>query len=199
LYNLILSVKKRMIDDKIKDEWLAHDLTLVKYYVNYSEKNSSRDSLMAQNILFLKKYYHKSKILFWAHNSHVQFGDGKGTGSFLKSQLHSDYQAIGFSTATGRNRLFSGYGKTYTMKLEQPYAGTAEYYLSSVPLNNYYLDVAAIRSGSENFSQLSNLNFRALGFVSMVDPQFLEVNFDLRQRFDGLVFVKESKPSVLIN
>lgn len=65
-------------------------------------RQSIRDSLMAQNVLYLSQQASRSVVL-WAHNAHVQRSD-RSIGAAISRHLGPGYYAVGFVTAAGSVR-----------------------------------------------------------------------------------------------
>ncbi|RZJ23689.1 MAG: erythromycin esterase family protein [Acinetobacter sp.] len=157
---------------------------------------SKRDSLMAANLIFLKNLYTKDKVIFWAHNSHIQSTNSIGTGTYLKKQFLDAYYSIGFATGEGNVRTFDSYGVSKVSRISKSYEGSIDFHLSSLNRNNYFLNLKKLNEKEPSYKKklINQLNFRMMGFNEKI-TNYSE--FHLTENFDALIFIKNSTATSL--
>jgi len=61
-----------------------------------------RDQYMAENTMWLPKYFQDEKVVLWAHNYHVSRTDnGPSMGKVMSNNYGANYHIIGFTFSTG--------------------------------------------------------------------------------------------------
>ena len=161
--------------------------------------NTFRDSLMAENIIWLKQYYKGKKIIILCHNAHVQKnkeGSFEQTtqGYFLQKKLpKGDYKSFAFLTAEGE---LTGY-KKYPPEIIQvfkPYKSCYEYYFSKMKDSIFFLPLLQNKETSKHKKIVSGLKMREAGYgISDGYDPFKEV--DLLNGFDGVFFIRKTSPT----
>jgi erythromycin esterase len=173
----------------------------IKHYMNIflqslssnytSEKARTRDEYMAQNINWLVKNSEPGfKIILSADNTHITKASGK-MGYFLKEGYGDKYLTFGFTYNKGS---YSAYGPEQHYEVHPSFVGTYEYYFSKSKFKNYLLDIRDVRD-IEILSKPAG--FRSIGSRPQETTQFTEIN--LRNHFDVIVYLENSKPTVLLS
>ena len=186
---------------------LSNGLYLKYLYekVKYQDDNndfgfasSFRDSVMAENVIWLRKYYSGKKIIILCHNQHVQKNKlslepfiQKNQGYFLQKILPKGaYKSFAFLTAEGQ---LTGY-KKYTPEVVQvikPYKSCYEYYFAKMKDSIFFLALPKNKESLKHNNILSGLKMRQAGYgISDGYDPFKEV--DLLNGFDGLFFIKST-------
>lgn len=181
------------------------------YAVNEATKSTApyipfnyRDSLMADNVLWLREFYKNKKIILWCHNSHIQ---KKSNGSYdgkhiyqgeylLKTELGSSYKSFAFLTASGEATSYKLYNQVgEPVKLQQPYRICYEYYLGQAKDPLFYWELPAGRKNNQQYTALTNgLEWRSLG--SLITPGADQFNpADLSNNFNGVFFIRNTTPA----
>ncbi|HEU4470670.1 MAG TPA: erythromycin esterase family protein [Flavisolibacter sp.] len=176
--------------------WMQLNLAiLAQYYPNMDWEMSSdyRDSCMAQNIIDYYRQYPDTKMLIWAHNSHVSRAGGM-MGYWLNRYFKKRYFNIGFATSEGTYTASVDVAKTSwkAYNLEAPYAGTLEYYLQEAG-SNYILPLPGGDEENRDGAWMGKkLEMRSIGFRGQED-QFSPVV--PLEEFDALIFMKKTSHS----
>ena len=179
----------------INKDWMLQNITIIQQYLdmNYA---SWRDLCMADNILWIKNHNPNSKLIIWAHNTHIMKTQ-QMMGAHLSQKLGDDYTTFGFAffdgsyTATG-NKGLSSYDAI------QAYPGTLEYLLEQFNEPIFILDLRKIRSENNKDTKwlTKKLEFRTVG--GMADKPVKFVESIVTDDFDYLIFIKTSSPSTLL-
>jgi|GEM_PF-5339268 len=179
-------------------EWAQYNLVLLKQSIVRSlamlnkEIKLNRDSLLAENLMFLSKHYKNSKIIFWAHNAHVDkysFSAGKT----LYDKLGDKYLSVGFAAREGYVREFRGLDSGQVVKNIKLYEGSIEYHLTPFTRERIVLDLAKINN---NESPLRKKMINDLGFgMRGVYSALLFEKYEALKRFDILIFFNKISPT----
>ena len=114
--DLIRSNKKRLLSRGPKDAYLdaEHASTIYVQWTqmlvpNFFQSFGVRDRSMAENVLWLlNERYPGQKVMAWAHNGHVSFGDYlqgvPSMGHVLRRDLGQRYFVFGFASYAGEIR-----------------------------------------------------------------------------------------------
>jgi len=174
-----------------KKNWLLQNVRIIEQYLD----NKARDKYMAENLLWIKSQNPDSKIITWAHNSHIK-RTGNSMGNYLSDNLKSDYLTIGFTFHKGNYTAVWDKGST-TFKAQESYPGTYEYFFNAINEPIFVLDLReAKKENAINGKWLLNqLLFRTVGAAKM-DNEFFET--DLTADFDLIIFINESTHSKLL-
>jgi erythromycin esterase len=176
--------------------WISLNITiLTQLYPNldWTKPSYYRDSCMAQNIIDYASQYPETKMLIWAHNSHVSRAQGM-MGSWLSQHFKDRYFTIGFATSQGTYTASVDFPKTAwkSYQLEDPYAGTLEYYLQQAG-DKYILPLRKKDMSQKDAAWLRHpLNMRSIGFMNMED-QFSPAT--PATDYDALIFIKQTSNS----
>jgi len=196
--NLILdTVKLNSANFSTEDKkWANQNIRIIEQFLDKSSKN--RDKYMAENILWIKDNHPNSKLILWAHNGHIKKTESS-MGKYLSEKLNQDYKTIGFTffkgsyTAIGRESR-----KLDTYIAQEGYEGTLEYFLNSLGIPFFILDLKTIKNENNKLAEwlLKEMPYRRIGAVSMGNNDFKIAN--VSNDFDYLIFIKESTNSKLL-
>lgn len=186
----------KLPDDKERKEWLRQNVTLIRQFLGQGPL-AWRDRCMADNILWIKRQEPSSRIMIWAHNGHIERCSGK-MGGYLNDALDSDYTNFGFTFYDGVYTALNRDGKSYVQKATTAttaYPGTVEYILEQLDEPIFILDLKKMREeGAPALTWIDDLSFRHVGAIK-VDNEFPDKK--ITERFDYLVFMRETSPSHL--
>lgn len=74
-------------------------------------QGGNRDEYLAENVKWwINHEAPGARIMIWAHNGHITFGETDRLGYFLKKDFRDDYYAIGFDFHTGSVLVHEGSG-----------------------------------------------------------------------------------------
>lgn len=159
--------------------------------------STERDKFMAENIKWLMKNNQDSKIIVSAHNYHVSKLDKSKMGYWLHKDYLDDYKNIGFAFYEG---VYSASidQKIGTYNSQTAYPGTLEYYLNSLNIPIFILDLKAIKNENNNLGKwiLKEIPFRKTG--SGTDKNEFKKT-KVADSFDYLIFINKSSNSKLLN
>lgn len=137
------------------------------YRKMYSEPSGSRacwnirDQHMTTTLMRLKEYFPNSKIIIWAHNSHIgdALASNTGSNSFdennnwnlgqMVRQVFGNTEIIGFYTYQGTVTASNQWdGETLQMELKPAYSNSYEDYFHQIAnyknISNFYIDFTNI-------------------------------------------------------
>ncbi|RYG02958.1 MAG: hypothetical protein EOO07_32400 [Chitinophagaceae bacterium] len=165
--------------------------TLFYNAIDKSNKNISqnlRDSLMAENLMWLaNEYYPKQKIIVWAASYHlakhktIGYGNLIETlmGDFIRRELDTKTYTISFTAYEGNIGRFNAKDSTI---LPKPSENSLEHLFNQTGKENFFLDLKT-NSKSEKGKWLLEPSFmRPLGYVSQKKSWPLV--------FDAVIFTK---------
>ncbi|OGU13460.1 MAG: hypothetical protein A2475_07550 [Ignavibacteria bacterium RIFOXYC2_FULL_35_21] len=155
-----------------------------------------RDSIMAENIIFLKNNYYKNhKIIVWAATAHL-IKDSKGidfesynknnikrVGEYISEYYKNKVYVVGFTSAVGKMLNFVYQNVT---DLSNPSKGSIEDILQS--LNKEYLFIDFRNKNIKDIFD-RNLNSKCLGNI--------ELQNNWTKSLDGIFYIKTLEPSEL--
>jgi len=180
--------------ENLDRKWIEQNIKLLMQnarfrYDKSRESQFVRDSMMADNVLWLSQYYHDSKIILWAHNAHVADWS-KAMGAYLFKAMGDRYFSVGLTAANGVFNVFPPSG-TITYPLLSPTKETFEYYFSTFNTPAFIMSTHVAREKLKSFLQLS---FRSVG-TDPTNHQFQSLDKNLFQLFDAIIFIKDTTPS----
>jgi erythromycin esterase len=158
-----------------------------------------RDSSMAENIAWIKKFYGDKKIIVIAHNGHIKKDDCNADascsmGSFLKKQWNNLFVSCVFLTGQGNATGYSRYGEGYVYSLKPPRPDCYEYYLGQVSHPAFFLRMDNTPLPPQvNISVLTDLRWRSLGYGSSGPNEFFPIN--LKNACDAVFFIRNTTNS----
>lgn len=198
LASVLLDKKLRSFCNGLYLKYLFEDVQRLNNN-GWSYANTFRDSLMAENVIWLKQYYKGKKIIILCHNAHVQKnkeGSFEQTtqGYFLQKKLpKGDYKSFAFLTAEGE---LTGY-KKYPPEIVQvfrPYKSCYEYYFAKMTDSIFFLPLLQNKETYKHKNIISGLKMREAGYgISDGYDPFKEV--DLLNGFDGVFFIRKTSPT----
>ena len=170
--------------------WLLQNITIINQFLGQGAY-SWRERCMADNILWINRFNPLSRIMVWAHNSHIKKSGGS-MGKYLKDSLGDDYVTVGFTFYDGDYTAVGLGGKNH-----QAYPGTLEYLLEQLNQYAFILDLKKIRLENDPIMKwIENVDVRQVGGLK-VDKEFYTTK--ITEDFDYLVFIRYSNPSKLLN
>ena len=185
-----------LIDKKRKDEFI-YITNLLKDNLEFS--NSKRDEMMANIIEHLLTQYPDDKILFIAHNGHVQFGlynwTHKTTGSYLRDKFGKEYYPIRMTFHDGeyltRKRPVSNDFDTEFATFSLPaMQGSSEYLFNCIDKELFYLPLRGVKPmNGYNDWLFQPLEHRSIGAV---EQPYIYRTYRLTEGFDAVIFIKTS-------
>lgn len=146
-----------------------------------------RDKALFENVEWFKTNNPKAKIIIWAQNSHIEKEHSQNEpinwmGHSLKKKYGSKYYAIGTIVYKGNSLTYSG-----EFSFEHNSPEFLAYHLNQANEKKYLFDLTASK-GIKFINQLH----------SGIDNGGNTSKFIAKDRFDGLLFIKESgKPKLL--
>jgi len=155
-----------------------------------AEAANIRDKAMADNIAFLAEAVHPDKkIVVWAHNLHVMYGDSQVTGwegvrpmgGWLSRRWRKDMYTIGFLMGRGR----AAWNDRSRYRLSEPVPDGLESLLLSAGLPFMFVDLAADAAPGGEW-MFSRLAAKSWGFY--------DTSWVPRDCFDGILFIRTVTP-----
>ncbi len=154
----------------------------------------SRDSSMAQNIIWIKDYIAKDKkLILWAHNGHVAKLK-MIMGDYLNKEYGNKMFVVGFCYYDGEytNNGINGL-ESYSTDLPEP--ESIEWILHNTGIKKMFLNLRNIFN-IPNASWVNNsLNIRTVGAYQSEKAFF---SLKLPECFDALIFIDKSTPTKLL-
>lgn len=170
----------------------------LEQYIGNLKYHKYRDSIMAVNIEYLEKRLTlNEKIIYWAHDEHVQKKSG-WAGDFLNKKFKNSYVNVGF---------LLGKGKYNAVNIENGKL-SSDNYLTSVSCNslenlmrtyNAPFLLFNYNSASKDTYLINNLFNRyvvkrSIG-ASSTNYQFSTLSNNKENSFDFLIYIENSSPS----
>ncbi len=189
--NLEEIIEKKYASQKEVDI-LRHTLLTLKESANYKFGEAytvgmqKRDSLMALNVIKqAESEFQDKKILIWGHNGHIDNSGGEGNqikwmGHFLKEKYKNEYYALG---------MYCKKGSVYShwQRQNKPFDINIEGFMERKIFDLYNGDVFM---NLPNYDQNEEWYNNA---INSYEHEAGQLRFIPTQRFDGLVFIVESK------
>ena len=161
---------------------------------------AKRDKLMVQVIAYLIEQNPNDKIIFIAHNGHVQSGSTnwmpKQAGSYLRDKFGKEYYNIRMTFYDGeyRARERTTVDNPYPISATFSHSAvpwTSEYLFNSINKSPFFLPLRDLKSinGKNDwiFKSLEHLG------IGANHKEYGYDTFKLREGFDAVVFIKTSK------
>jgi erythromycin esterase len=184
---------------------VAHDARIVEQFVatrRFTNRGSERDRFMAENVEWLAgSAYRGAKIALWAHNYHISDMSQGGVstmGSYLYARYGAQYYRLGFAFDRGSIRAFQGGEGVGPRDVAPALADSVEGLLREAGAR-YFLDLDGLPASSLRAWLDGGTLEREIGalYSAKTDNGFyLTVN--LRERFDGLIFIEQSHAAVAL-
>ncbi len=201
--DILLNDTKKLaekIPADIDRKWFLQNIRIIEQYL--AKSYSTRDKLMAENVMWIAENYPNSKIVVSAHNGHINNRKNE-MGSYLKDGLKNDYTTFGFAFYEGTYTALSNTLKKESLRTPQiaqtAIPGTVEYLLNSLDIPILILDLKRLKSEADPLAQwIVNdiMKFRNTGAVAL-KREFWDAH--VTDDFDYLVFIKKSTNSKLLN
>ncbi|MGB3545188.1 erythromycin esterase family protein [Rubrivirga sp.] len=164
-----------------------------------------RDYVMAVNVdAVVDLADDEDRVVVWGHNEHIWKREGNGGYDVLGRQLGrwfgEDYYAIGFDYGSGSYRAPGASGWVHAVGSPQSDSFTAA--LAQAGGHDLFLDLrGALQTpeGSEALQGVVTVRASAGGYVPTRDgEQIYDQTITLADRYDGLLFVATTTPTVLV-
>ena len=160
-------------------------------------READRDRIMAENVSQIVAA--QGPIVLWAHNAHIWAKEG-AMGSYLRDTFGSDAYLLGFEFSQGTFTSRSGQVDTFTVGAAPPtfYAHA----LAQLDSPLLFLDMAEMQQEPLlaewlNTPQLTH-NLAEVYHVARLMPGSRTAYVPLPDLYDGLIFVEESTPAVIL-
>ena len=159
-----------------------------------------RDFRMAQNTISLMEVLGaQSRVILWAHNSHVSSGSG-WMGSYLKSHLRNEIYLTGFEFHHGRFTSNMNWVRTY----EAEPAGNGFYAaaLARTGRQILFLDFRTMEEDPVLDAWLQQPRFthvlQEMHGLLRLNPEWVRTSESWPSLFDGMVYIEQSTPAHLL-
>lgn len=193
--NIVKSVNQLSLMTE-KDKWndktfLDMNLKILKQSMFFEK----RDHYMADNFLDLMKINSQSKFIIWAHNLHLN-KKNEWLGGYLNQALGNDYLNVAFVVDNGKYIAWHN-GGIDTYEVQPAFKGTLDYYLNSIDVPIFALDLRKVRADKSEETQWfkDRLLERHTG-AGYINNEFAP--FDIN-RYDILIFIKHVNAAELIH
>jgi erythromycin esterase len=203
--------------DSLKVEWAVKNARSVKQFVESALGGNyeGRDKAMAENVKWIISQRSPStRVVIWAHDSHVSRGDskdagsnffsGQSMGSYLSKEYKSDYSALGLFTYQGKCLGTISYSNFNQIDFEiytSP-VGSLDEGLHQVSSNikEGYL-MMNLRPFRNDPSRYDWLNIkRPVRYVGYVAEDYgFGGRYSIPYQFDGIIFIDKSTAATKIN
>ena len=191
IYPIIRKLKTKINEipkfSEVEKSWQNQNVRIIEQLLEKSSIN--RDKFMAENFLWIKEHNPNSKFIISAHNGHISNSKNK-MGKFLKDKLQNDYITFGFAffdgeyTARGTKDKILG-----TQTAQKPYLGTYEYWLNSLNIPYFILDLKEMKKDKNLSWLVTDLEFRSVGHTKPTN-EFYSTN--ISNDYDYLIFINKS-------
>ncbi len=169
---------------------LKHNADLLRQFVKFDSGMQTRDYLMAENIKYIVN--HENKVIFWAHNSHIQ-KYGEKTGAFLKDQ---NQYVLGFVVNEGTYRAYPKKSREYYLEdniLNRVNCNSYEYFLSMLNDESFFINL-------EDVNDIETLKHKNLMTnIGHTVPNSRFSNIDLFRAFDGIIYFDKTTSAEGVN
>lgn len=163
---------------------------------------SNRDRHMAENLMYLVDHEPPgTKFVFSQHNSHVSADSGVA-GYFLRQRYGDAYYALGlfFNQGAYLARSFPPpgdyrFGDLKITNKPPAAAGSLEWFLARAELPRLFLDLRAASRTPAIDAWLRTSRDTYNGTYGFQDPRSRNYATNVRELYDGLLFVNESTPT----
>lgn len=182
-------IEQRKVIEKliggISTQCLERSLSIYSQLPKSQIKEIYRDSIMAENVVWVQKSSTAKLLPIFAHAEHVSkssiqsFSLLRPMGSYLKSIYDKQYLSLMVSCARGNASMQKGEMVTTTMDLDNPPAGSIEYAGLSLPnvVNCWYTPTVSFQNTLQ-YGRFMGSEYSAHSFYHM----------NLKTRFDGIIF-----------
>jgi erythromycin esterase len=166
-----------------------------------------RDRFMADNVTWMLDYYGTgTKMIIWAHNSHITAPIDTNLGGYLDQNYGDEYLTFGTEfdhgsfTASAYLTPDNPYGEFTTFELEPASEDFYSYYLRSANIPQFILDMRDLDLNETGTRWLRNTSYvHWIGFAYNPEaPEQFYAPASLTTMYDFLIFIEESTPSMLL-
>lgn len=172
-------------------------LQYISMKINYTQ--SHRDELMFENVNWLAENSNNN-IFICAHNSHIKKNNTSFTslGHRLKNKYSEKYYSAGFDFGFGSfNAWDIENNKIKKYSIHEPLKKTSTETFNNASSDIYFLDFHKSNlSPILNEFVMSKVFYRDIG--STFSPKMVQKE-KLKEAFDGIIFIKKSSESSLLN
>lgn len=186
-YQMIVKQKEiieKMIG-KISTQCIERSLSIYSQLPKSQIKENYRDSIMAENVVWIQKSSTDKLLPILAHAEHVSkspiqsFSLLRPMGNYLKSTYGKQYLSLMVSCARGNASTQKGDMVVTTIDLDNPPAGSVEYAgLSLSNVNNCWYTPTASFPNTLQYGRFMGNTYTAHSFYPM----------NIQIRFDGIIF-----------
>jgi len=175
-------------------DWLLRNLRIIEQY--FYIDSFKRDEFLAENVEWIFNQNRESKLVLWAHNSHVK-KNSRRMGEYLSNTFKTDYVSIGFAFHEGKYTAKGDRGVT-TYQAESSYPGTYEYIFQALNEPIFALDLREFRKVDENNRNLFHefMGFRNVGSMN-ISNQFSDIY--IIDEYDIIIYINKSTNSILLD
>lgn len=178
-------------------KWLIQNASILLQCIVLEEKEASmdysyRDACMAKNIQWILDNNPNTKIVLWAHNSHISNQEGS-MGRFLSEKYGDNYYNIGFLSNSGMYTAFKEGKLSSQNKLIEGKPGSIEYSFHKAKIPYFFFDfIQANNEEPESKWLTSKLNYRSIGALA-TENQFFSAK--INSMFNAVIYIDATKPS----
>ncbi|OAQ40701.1 hypothetical protein A5893_07100 [Pedobacter psychrophilus] len=183
-----------------KQFWLQHfvssknDIKGLLEQLDVAGVNKLRDSVMAQNVLWLiNKQHPNDKIIIWAHNFHISksqiVNNFKTMGQYITDSISSkNMYSISLVAFEGESAWIDG---SDLIKIRRPAQTSFENLFYKTKIDNLFFDLRSLSQKSDGLwlNEIRSLRCRDYVPYSNSWPKF----------FDAIIYNKDMKRSTAIN
>ncbi len=214
--------KEKYLNNNLQNEYelAIWNLNLVSQCAEYSiEVNKSvnpmiqsvapsnlRDKYMADNVKWIQEHEGKlgnDKVMLWAHNVHVSYMDDiyKYMGKNLKEMYGDEYYSIGFELSRGSfNTIDMSTGTSTRFDIDNNGPEYLAYKFDKTQIPISFLDFNSASKSkkiSEILSESQSFNHNGGFYDDENTPRSFQ--YIPKNLFDGLIYIKETTESKLVN
>ncbi len=183
---------------------LLQNIELGKHMKDVGDMNAVRDSIMAENALWILKQEQSrgnSRIMISGHNNHIMKCENGGTsvlGSLLFEKLGGGYYAVGtdfYKSVCNLPKMYTGKRVVHTFYSYDPLAKASK----KCGFEESFLDFSKVpESSSLNKYIVNNINMGSLGESYSILMSFLPRSYRVvrmpQKTYDAMIFVGNATP-----
>jgi erythromycin esterase len=222
-FNLVFSHKEQWLSeaanksDSLIVEWAIKNARTIKQFVETALGGiyEGRDKAMAENIEWIINQRNpNTKILIWAHDSHISRGDnveassnfffGKSMGSYLSKKFKEKYRSFGLFTYQGTCLGTISYSNFTQLpfKIYTSPNGSLDEALHQISnelgKKNLIMNLRRFKNNSPSFEWITRKRpVRYVGYVA--EDYGFGGRYSIPFQFDGIIFIDSSQASNKIN
>ncbi len=195
--------------EKLLIEHCKRELQQIFDFIQADSRTSIalRDKFMAENIEWIYNFKDQPKSIYWAHNEHIKNDKAKSyqkpTGYYLKEKFAESYYSFGFGFYNGEVAGYNWKEKKYESFKVPPMTSKklTDGVFNECAFPNFILDLKSTNTNSTISTFLNTELYQrtiSAGFYPDGKKQNHFRMGKLIDKYDGLIFVKETTPSILI-